>query len=116
VLKKITQSLLSDSGLSDLFWAEALWHACHLLNISNSTGESTPWERIKGTKPDASMLRLWGCKYWVLIPDKKRPSTLATKYCRRQQCKYLRVAWPNPKAYKLPLANGNVSQSRHVGI
>jgi transposase InsO family protein len=114
VLKELIQSLLSDSGMSDLFWAEALWHACHLLNISSSTVAVTPWERIKGSKPDAAHLRIWGCKCWVLIPDKKRSSTSPTRYRRSQQCKYLGIAWPNPKAYKLLQSNGKLTQSRHV--
>jgi hypothetical protein len=61
-LKTCMDGLLADSGLKDRYWAEALLHACYLLNTSSSTGGKSPWEQLKGKKPDASVLRVWGCK------------------------------------------------------
>jgi hypothetical protein len=58
VLKRMMQCLLSDSALSDAYWAEALWHAWNLSNITSSTGSITPWELLKHSKPDASTLRM----------------------------------------------------------
>lgn len=110
VVKEITQSLLSDSGLKHTFWGDAMWHAVHLLNLSNSQGRTTPWERIKGEKPDASTLRIWGCKCWVVVPKTKRKQRTE----RSEECRYMGVAWPNSKSFKLMRANGTVHISRHV--
>jgi hypothetical protein len=65
-------------------------------------------------KPDASSLKIWGCKAWIMIPHQKRSSTSTTRYRRSQQGLYMGIAWPNPKAIKILLPNGSIQQSRHV--
>jgi hypothetical protein len=60
-------------------WAEANLHAAYLQNISSASCETTPWELIKGQKPDASILRIWGCKAWKLIPPEKRNKSSDTR-------------------------------------
>lgn len=110
VLKEITQSLLSDSGMKQQHWGDALWHAAYLLNITNSTGGKTPWEQIKGDKPDASHLHIWGCKCWAFVPKEKR----AVRTKKSEECRFLGIAWPNIKSYKLLTATGVIKLSRHV--
>jgi GAG-pre-integrase domain len=114
VLKERMQCLLSDSGLSDALWAEALWHACYLQNISSSTGSTTPWELIKGVKPDASTLRIWGCTAWKLIPREKRSKSSDTR--KSEKVRYLGVAWPNFKASRVLTGRGVVEQTRHLAF
>jgi hypothetical protein len=112
VLKQRMQCLLSDSGLRDNLWAEALWHACYLQNISSSTGSITPWELIKGEKPDASHLRIWGCKSWKLIPPERRLKSRDTR--RSEQVRYVGIAWPNPKAHRVLTSRGKIDTTRHL--
>jgi transposase InsO family protein len=112
VLKSMVQSLLSDSGLADAYWAEALWHACYLSNITSSTGSTTPWELLKHAKPNASSLRIWGCKAWKLIPPEKRSRNKLP--VRSEQVRFLGFAWPNPKSYRVLTSKGKVEISRHV--
>lgn len=112
VLKERMQCLLSDAGLSDSLWAEALWHACYLQNISSSTGGVTPWEVIKGDKPDASLLRIWGCRSWQLIPNAKRYKSFDTR--KSEQVRFVGIAWPNPRAYRVLTQRGRIEQTRHL--
>ena len=112
VLKERVQSMLSDSGLSDAYWAEALWHACYISNITSSTGSTTPWELIKAEKPDASNLRIWGCKAWKLIPPAIRQRNRLAR--KSDEVRYLGIAWPNPKAFRVLTSTGKVELSRHV--
>jgi hypothetical protein len=112
VLEQMVQCLLSDSGLSDAYWAEALWHACYLSSITSSTGSITPWELLKHSKPDASTLRIWGCKAWKLIPPEKRSRNQLP--VRSEEVRFLGIAWPNPKAFRVLTSKGKVDVSRHV--
>jgi hypothetical protein len=68
-------------------------------NISSSTGSIPPWELIKGEKPDATHLRIWGCKSWKLIPYEKRLKSTDTY--KSEQVRYVGIAWPNPEAHKV---------------
>jgi transposase InsO family protein len=112
VLKQMVQSMLSDSGLSHAYWAEALWHACYLSNITSSSGSTTPWELLKHTKPDAASLRIWGCKAWKLIPrEQRRRNSLLV---RSEEVRFLGIAWPNPKAFRVLSSKGKIDVSRHV--
>jgi hypothetical protein len=114
VLKMRMQDLLSDSGLNDSWWAEAVWHACYLQNITSSTGSTTPWELIKHETPDAFALRIWGCKAWKLIPTANRSKSSDTR-CS-EQVRYLGIAWPNPKAFRVLTSRGCVERSRHLAF
>jgi transposase InsO family protein len=61
-------SMLADSGLSMMWWAEAVIHAAHLRNVTNSTGGLTPIELMTGKKPDVSTLRVFGSPCSVQVP------------------------------------------------
>jgi hypothetical protein len=114
VLKATLQSLLSDSGLKDSLWAEAVHHAAYLHNISSSTGATTPWQRITGTKPDASSLRIWGCKAWKLIPADKRSKSADTR--KSEQVRFVGIAWPNQKAYRVLTSKGHIETTRQLAF
>ena len=69
------QTLLADSGLSMLFWCDAVLTSQYLRNrLSTSTlaANITPFEVLTRTKPDVSHLRVWGCQCFVAIPNELR--------------------------------------------
>jgi hypothetical protein len=106
--------MLSDSGLSDVVWAEALWHACYLQTITSSTGATTPWELLKGEKPDTAALRIWGCVARKLIPADKRKISADTR--KIEKVRYVGIAWPNPKVHRVLTQRGVIEVSRHLAF
>jgi hypothetical protein len=71
-LWETTLAMLSDCGLLQKWWGEAVVHASHLRNITNSTGGQTPWELIKGEKPDISTVKIFVPPCMVKVPAPKR--------------------------------------------
>lgn len=67
------QALLADSGLPMSFWLDAILTCQYLINrlpTSTLPPNITPFKLIKaGRKPDLSHLRVWGCNYYVAVPD-----------------------------------------------
>ncbi|CAH9079864.1 unnamed protein product [Cuscuta europaea] len=66
-LEDMTRTMLISSGLARNFWAEALNTACYIINramIRPLLGK-TPYELLKGRKPNISHLRTFGCKCFV---------------------------------------------------
>ena len=63
-----------NTSLSDGYWWDALQYAVLLHNVlpSRSLSDCTPEEAWSGNKPDVSCLCVFGCKAFVLIPDKLR--------------------------------------------
>lgn len=66
--------LLTDSGLSKDFWAEATVTATYLLNRNpaSALNGKTPEEYWSKVKPKLEHLRIFGCKAWAHIPKQKR--------------------------------------------
>jgi hypothetical protein len=62
-------SMLYESGMAPSFWGEALAAFVHVHNriTTSALPDSTPYESFLGTKPDVSMLRVWGCTAYVLV-------------------------------------------------
>ena len=68
-------SMLYESEMAMAFWGEALAtfiHTSNRLFTSALPEDSTPHEAFFGSKPDLSMLRVWGCTAYVLIQRDKR--------------------------------------------
>ena len=67
-------SMLHQAGLPLSFWGEALAAFIHVWNRTPTSAVpgKTPWETFYGTKPDVSMLRVWGCVAYVYIQKDKR--------------------------------------------
>jgi transposase InsO family protein len=65
--------MLSNSGLSQKFWAEAASTACHLINCSPSTAidKKTPIEVWSGSPYDYSQLRVFGCTAYAHVDNGK---------------------------------------------
>ena len=63
--------MLSRSGLPKTFWYKAYEHANYITDRMPTRtwkGYMSPIECLTGKVPDVSMLRVWGCKVWSLIP------------------------------------------------
>ncbi|KAL5740548.1 hypothetical protein ACOSQ2_029728 [Xanthoceras sorbifolium] len=72
LLEKV-RCMLSNSGLSKDFWAEAASTACHLVNRSPSTaiGIKTPEELWSGKPAEYSDLKVFGCPAYAHVNDGK---------------------------------------------
>jgi hypothetical protein len=68
-------SMLYESGMPPSFWGKALSSFIHTHNRVTTTTlpGSTPHKAFLGTKPDLSMLHVWGCTAYVLIQKDNRP-------------------------------------------
>ena len=67
-------SMLHQAGLPLSFWGKALSAFIHVWNRTPTSAVpgKTPWETFYGTKPDVSMMRVWGCVANVHIQKDKR--------------------------------------------
>ena len=72
-LQEKARAMLADSDLPTEYWGEAMLSANHVRNLSpTSNSDLTPHELMYGVKPDASHLRVFGCKCKVLTPKTLR--------------------------------------------
>ena len=82
IIEKV-RCMLLDSGLDGRFWAEAAMTAVYLLNRIPCRGMKhvTPEEMWSKTKPDLSLLRVFGCKVMSHIPkcQRKKLETKSTE-------------------------------------
>jgi hypothetical protein len=92
------RAMLSDADLPDSFWYDALEYAAVLHNHlpTRSLPDITPEEAWTGNKPNASRLRVFGCKAHMHVPKKHRPKLAS----HSQQCTFLGLS-ANYKAFKL---------------
>ena len=68
-------AMISHSGLTNNYWAEAVSTAAYLRNrsFSSSLGEDkTPYEKWYGQGPDISHLKAFGCVAYAHTPDSER--------------------------------------------
>ena len=68
VLAELARTMLNDYGLPKYFWRDAISMACYVLNriLIHPILDKTPYELLKGRKPNLSHLHVFGCKYFVL--------------------------------------------------
>ncbi|XP_070019627.1 uncharacterized protein [Nicotiana sylvestris] len=66
-LEDMARTMLLSSKMPHSFWAEAVNTTCYIINrcITRPLIEKTPYELLKGRKPNISHLRAFGCKYFV---------------------------------------------------
>lgn len=97
VLEKVW-SMLSEFGLLEEFWAEAVNTAIYLVNLSPSSAIkiSTPFELRHKRMADNSRLRIFGCIAYLLIPKEHRIKLEPTS----KKCCFLGYA-SGVKGYKL---------------
>jgi hypothetical protein len=70
------RSILHSSGLEQKYWNFAFYHYLRIYNLVPHGNRSTsPFEMIRGHKPDLSRLRVFGCDVFIRPPG-RRPSKL----------------------------------------
>ncbi|KAK2363148.1 cysteine-rich RECEPTOR kinase [Trifolium repens] len=71
ILEELARTMLS--GLPKYFWADAISAASYVLNraIIRPILDKTPYEILKGRKPNLSHLRSFGCKCFILNNGKE---------------------------------------------
>ena len=80
VLLRRMRTMMAQFDVPDTFWTECATQAALIHNILPSksmTGFISPHQALHGTLPDASMLRVWGCKCYVKLEPHDRPNKLA---------------------------------------
>ncbi|KAJ9537718.1 hypothetical protein OSB04_030451 [Centaurea solstitialis] len=107
-----TRCMMKATNLPQNFWAEAVRHAILILNCTptKSLEDITPYEALKGRKPNLHHLRIFGC-----IAYAKVPSQHLTKLDYRSIRMVYLGSEPGSKAYRLfdPLKN-RICVSRDV--
>jgi hypothetical protein len=60
--------MMHESGMPPSFWGEALSAFIHVHNrvTTSALSGTTPHEAFLGSRPDCSMLHVWGCTAYVL--------------------------------------------------
>ena len=63
------------SKITNQFWAEAINTTCYTINrcMTRPLLEKTPYELLKGRKPNISHLRVFGCKCFIHNNGKNLP-------------------------------------------
>lgn len=73
VLLERVRTMLVQSGISQQYWGEAMYHANYIRNRSPYRNNAmTPTEAFSGQKPDVSNLKPFGCEAWVHVPAQLR--------------------------------------------
>uniref|UniRef100_A0A2H6ND44 Integrase catalytic domain-containing protein n=1 Tax=Micrurus carvalhoi TaxID=3147026 RepID=A0A2H6ND44_9SAUR len=72
MLQAMAHTMLSDSGLPDTLWGEAMCPNHVLNNVVNTTTGELPFARWNGRKPNLSYLHTFGAPAWVHIPSQVR--------------------------------------------
>ena len=72
-LEDMARTMLIDSGLPQVYWAEAINIACYILNraMIRPLILKTSYELIRGRKPNISHLRVFGCRCFVHVNGKE---------------------------------------------
>ncbi|GJX84602.1 zinc finger, CCHC-type containing protein [Tanacetum coccineum] len=93
-----TRSMLKAMHMPQIFWAEAIRHGVYVLNRvpTKALKDSTPYEALKGRKPNLKHLRIFGCKAYAKVtkPHLKKLDD------RSKELIYLGTE-PGSKAYRL---------------
>ena len=75
------RAMLNTAGLGDKFSGEALLQAVQIQNVipSRTLKNQTPYEILKGTKPNLKEFKVFGCRAFMHVPKEKRKK-LEAKY------------------------------------
>ena len=75
MLVEMARAMLSDAGLPNAYWGDAILYTMHILNhvpMRALDEDLTPHEVFTGNKLSVAHLRIFGCKVHVHVPDAKR--------------------------------------------
>ncbi|KAK1422289.1 hypothetical protein QVD17_25292 [Tagetes erecta] len=66
-----TRSMLKAMKMPQSFWGEAVRHAIYILNRvpTKALTDSSPYEALKGRKPNLEHLRVFGCVAYAKVPS-----------------------------------------------
>jgi Integrase core domain. len=66
------RSILHACGLSMKYWNLAFYHFVRLFNLfPHGSRSKSPYEMIRGCKPDLSLLRIFGCNVYIRPPGRR---------------------------------------------
>ena len=73
ILEELGRTMINEHHLLKYFWADAINTTCYVLNrvLIRPTLNKTPYEILKGRKPNISHLHVFGCKCFVLNNGKE---------------------------------------------
>ena len=93
---EMVSAMLINSNLPLSFWGEALFTACHIGNrILHKGYDKTPYELLKGRRPNINYLKVWGCIAYVIDLSQRRPK------CGTKGVRSIFLGYPpNSKAYR----------------
>lgn len=102
---------LHGAGLGPEFWSFALTHAVHVKNrLWHSSQNCTPYEAFTGTRPDLSLLRIFGSRVYVCDTGLKK---VKLDYHTRIGV-FLCFSATQKNIYYLDDDTGKVKQGRHA--
>ncbi|KAD4384758.1 hypothetical protein E3N88_24926 [Mikania micrantha] len=107
-----TRSILKAMGMPQQFWAEAVRHSIYVLNRlpTKILRSKTPYELLKGRRPNLEHLRVFGC-----IGHVKIPSNQVKKLDDRSTPMVYLGTEPGTKGYRmLDVEKGSIVVSRDV--
>lgn len=100
-------SMLSNSGLSQGYWGEAMLTTCYILNkVPNKRHLKTSYELRNKRRPNLSYFKVWGYRVIVKVPEPKRKNLGE----RGIECIFIGYA-KNSKAYTFLVIEPNDSYS-----
>ena len=72
-ISEAVTALLDDAGLARCFWGLAILTVAYVRNrVWHSGAGCIPIQKVTGTKPDLSHLRVFGCPAYVHIESSRR--------------------------------------------
>eukprot|EP00963_Diacronema_lutheri_P012953 scaffold2128_cov316-Pavlova_lutheri.AAC.1 len=103
-----TRALLIQSNMPHPLWGEAVRTVAYVRNLvpAKGTGDKSPAELLTGSSIDLNLLKVWGCKALVHVPEEKRSGKLAP---RAQEAVF--IGYENSSTYRF-LVNGQLVLSR----
>ena len=103
-----TRVLLIQSNMPHPLWGEAARTIAYVRNLvpAKGTGDKSPAKLLTGSSIDLNLLKVWGCKALVHVPEEKRTGKLAP---RAQEAVF--IGYENSSTYRF-LVNGQLVLSR----
>jgi hypothetical protein len=73
ILEELGRTMINENNIPKYFWADAINTTCYVLNriLIRPILNKTPYELLKGRKPNVSHLHIFGCKCFVLNNGKE---------------------------------------------
>ncbi len=105
--------MLAESALPKKFWAEAINTVCHILNKSmvRPILNKTPYELLRGKKPNVSYFKPFRVKYFVHNNNKEN----LDKFDSKSELGYFLRYSDNSRSYRVfHVKNNCVEESSHV--